>query len=212
LVFLRSVSVVAGAIDPYLIGCIGFGLNDVLELVLGAGDQYLSYLSPEWPAGEPQVWDPDGEIQIGGLLTEAEVSAAEVALGAVSLPDLADSCTNPAQAGLALRWLSRTPRGLKVTIGPAGLSLGPVLAVAADHRTVLTPAAFISETLIAASARLATHAADNEDSQRTLRAFTCYRVEELLRGPTRTAFPPAKTQWWTPASAPMPGPAISPCS
>jgi hypothetical protein len=120
-------------------------------------------------------------------LTDSEVDAAEAALRATSLADLAESCLNPAQARLALRWLSRTPQGLRATIGPAGVSFGPVLAVLASQGTVLTPAALISEMLIAASARLAEQASSDRDSRRTLRAFTSFRVEGLLEGPARIA-------------------------
>ena len=187
LLFLRSVSMVAAAIDPYLVNCIGFGLNDVLEVSLRAGDHSLSQLSPQWPAGQPPSWAPDEDVRIDELITEAEVSAAERALRAFSLPGLADSCTNPAQVALALQWLSRPPHELRVTVGPAGFSLGPVLAVATSDRTVCMPAALISETLLAASVRLTARAAGDAASQRTLRAFTGYRVEELLRGPARVS-------------------------
>jgi hypothetical protein len=185
LLFLRSTSMVAAAIDPYLISRIGFGLNDVLELTLRAGDCYLSQLSPAWLPGEPPDWGADEGIQVDRIVTEAEVAAAERALQAVSLPDLADSCANPAQAALALQWLSRRSLDLRVTMAPGGLSLGSVLAVAASQGTVLMPAALIPETLLAASARLATRAAGDKGSRQALRAFTAYRAEELLQGPAR---------------------------
>jgi hypothetical protein len=82
LLFLRSASMVAAAADPYLIGRIGFGLNDVIELALRVSDRTLSYLSPAWPAGEVPDWAQDDGVQIEEFITEAEVSAAERSLQA----------------------------------------------------------------------------------------------------------------------------------
>jgi hypothetical protein len=195
LLFLRSASMVAAAADPYLIGRIGFGLDDVLELALRVGDRNLSYLSPAWPAGEVPDWAQDDGGQIEEFITEAEVSAAERSLQAFRLADLAESCAHPGRAALALEWLSRKPLGLRVTVGPAGLSLGPVLIVSHENEAVVMPAALISQTLLAASERLTVMAARDEGSRQALRAFTSYRVEELLQGPARIAYvdPPGGT-------------------
>jgi len=44
MLFLRSASMVAAAIDPFLVRRLGFGLADVIELTLRVGDSYLSDL------------------------------------------------------------------------------------------------------------------------------------------------------------------------
>jgi hypothetical protein len=152
LLFLRSASMVAAAVDPFLIRRIGFGLGDVIELTLRTGDVYLSRLSPAWLADELPADGDDARLEIDGLITEAEVAAA-VCAQALRLTDIANSCSRPDQAALALRWLSCGHRDLRMSIRPDGLSLGPVLAVATDRGTVPVPAAFLAQTLLAASAR-----------------------------------------------------------
>ena len=184
LVFLRSDSMVAAAIDPHLVRRLGFGLGDVIELTLRVGDSYLSHLSPMWPSGELPADGEDPDLGIDGLVTEAEVSAV-AHMQELRLTDVADACSHPEQAALALRWLSCGHRGLRMSIGPEGLSLGPVLAVATDGGIVPVPAALLTQTLLAASARLTALAARDRSSLRTLRAFTSFRMEDLLRGPAK---------------------------
>jgi hypothetical protein len=186
LLFLRSASMVAAAVDEFLIRRIGFGLDDVIELTLRTGDVYLSQLSPVWPSCELPADGEDARLEIDGLVTEAEVTAA-VRMQALDLIDIANWCSRPDQAALALQWLSRGHRDLRMSIHPDGLSLGPVVAVATDRGTVPVPAAFLAQTLLAASARLTALAARDRSSLRTLRAFTCYRMEDLLRGPAKVA-------------------------
>lgn len=74
-----------------------------------------------------------------------------------------------------------------MTINPAGLSLGPVLAVTTGAATVPVPAALMAQTLLAAAERLAARAAKSGPARRTLRALTTYRAEDLLQGPARPA-------------------------
>lgn len=186
LVFLRSVSMVAAAIDPYLVGRAGFGLADVTELILRAGDVYLERISPAWPPGELQPVDEEGYLRIDGAVTEDEVHAAARAQG-LDLRSVADSCSRPDQAALALRWLSSEPGALRMSIVSEGLSLGPVLAVTGGRGSVLVPAAMLTQTLVAASARLTSLAARSKRSLRMLRSFTTYRLEELLHGPATLA-------------------------
>ena len=68
-----------------------------------------------------------------------------------------------------------------MSVRPEGLSLGPMLAVASEGGSVPVPAAFLMQALLAASAQLAALAASDPASLRTLRAFTTYRMEDLLR-------------------------------
>ncbi len=188
LVFLRGASTVAFATDPYLVRRLGFGLSDVIELILRASDSYLSHLSPAWPPGSIPADSEDTHLDIGRVITEAEVSAARRAQE-LRLTDIAASCSHPDRAALALRWLGCQRQDLRVSVRPDGLSLGPVLTVASEGGSVPVPAAFLMQALLAASARLTALAARDAASLRTLRAFTTYRMEELLRGPAEIAPP-----------------------
>src|SRR6266498_1236260 len=163
---------------PYLVRRLGFGLSDVIELILRASDSYLSHLSPAWPPGSIPADSEDTHLDIGRVITEAEVSAARRAQE-LRLTDIAASCSHPDRAALALRWLGCQRQDLRVSVRPDGLSLGPVLTVASEGGSVPVPAAFLMQALLAASARLTALAARDAASLRTLRAFTTYRMEEL---------------------------------
>jgi hypothetical protein len=177
---------VAAAIDPFLVRRLGFGLGDVVEFTLRAGDTYLSELSPAWPPGEtPGADDVDAGEEVDDLVTEAEI-AATVRAQAVCLDDIAASCSRPGQAELALQWLSRRQGHLRVSVRPEGLSFGPVLAVVDEHGTVAVPAALLLQTLLAAASRLTALAARDNSSLQALQSFTFYRMEDLLRGSART--------------------------
>jgi hypothetical protein len=111
-----------------------------MELGLCAGDRYLSLLSPEWPAGDPPLWTAGADIHAGDFLTTAEVAAAETALGAVSLLEIADGCAYPERAELALEWLSRTPQELADEVDELGSEREAAAAInkaEADHDAAL---------------------------------------------------------------------------
>ena len=59
---------VAFAIDPYVLRRIGFGLSDVIELILRTSDSYLSHLSPAWPSGSIPADGEDTQLDTTTLL------------------------------------------------------------------------------------------------------------------------------------------------
>ena len=140
----------AGAIDSVLVPARGYGLFDVVELVLRRVDRVASVLSPVWPAGErPNLDDP-------ATITDAELQAAA---GLGTFNDLLDACTDPIRARAALEAHSQAAKRLRFDLSSPISSFGDVIAVKQGAGAFLPlPAALLMEALPAVASSLADQA------------------------------------------------------
>ena len=140
----------ADVIDGVLVPARGYGLSDVVELVLRRVDHAASALSPVWPAGErPDLDDP-------ATITDAELQAAA---GLGTFNDLLDACSDPIRARAALEAHSRVAKRLRFDPSSPISSFGDVVAVKQGPGAFLPlPAALLMEALPAAAASLADQA------------------------------------------------------
>lgn len=92
---------VSKAIDPILIGRIGFGVRDLLDVVLGYQDAAIAAVAESWPVGDV---DLDGNT----VVTTAEIEAAERLL-ALGTPE---HLLSTARHHLALNWITCTSTAL----------------------------------------------------------------------------------------------------
>ena len=131
--------VLARTIDPVLIEDLGYGLADVVELVLRRVDHVAVTLSPVWPrGGRPSVGDPP-------LIDTQEYEAARMLSGIV---DQAAVCRDPERARKVLHSHSPTPESLLYRRIQGMSSFGTALAVRASGRSYIAlPAAFLMEAL-----------------------------------------------------------------
>ena len=139
--------VLAGAIDSVLVPARGYGLFDVVELVLRRIDDVASVLSPAWPAGERPNLDGPATI------TDAELQAAA---GLGTFNDLLGSCSDPVRARAALEAHSRVAKRLRFDLSSPVSSFGDVVAVKQGAGAFLPlPAALLMEALPAVASSLA---------------------------------------------------------
>lgn len=143
-------NLLAGTIDSVLVRDRGYGLSDVVELVLRRVDRVASALCPVWPAGErPDLDDP-------ATITDAELQAAA---GLGTFNDLLDSCSDPVRARAALEAHSRAAKRLRCDLASPISSFGDVVAVKQGAGGFLPlPAALLMEALPAAASSLADQA------------------------------------------------------
>jgi hypothetical protein len=180
-VLLRAVSMTAAAIDPVLVPVRGFGLTDVMEVVLGHADRLTSALTPAWPEArpdEPAFWNAAEPV-----VSEAEIAIVRDQL-AVDPEALVADCRHPARAAAALAWLSRPASAIKVASRPTESALGPMLVVDGGPRRVSVPAAMTLATLAAATQALADQAAKSARSHHRLNAIVQRRTVRVLMGHT----------------------------
>jgi hypothetical protein len=163
--FLDTAWMVAAAIDDSIVGPLGFGLSDVLEVVLRHLDDITVTLSPAWPeyaGGRDDPCAPDEWI--GGRVARIAASPAVVTpdeLDAaraepVAMPTWIARCESAERAERAFRWLTRPTLAARLDYSMGGAVLGPVLALETEAGPHLVPAAF---GLSAAAAAMATLAA-----------------------------------------------------
>ncbi|WP_329065667.1 hypothetical protein [Amycolatopsis sp. NBC_01480] len=180
-VFLRSVSMTAAVIDPVLVPVRGFGLADVMEVVLGHSDKLVSALAPAWPGARPDgpaFWEAAEPV-----VSEAEIAVVRDGM-AVGPEELVTECRYPARAAAALTWLTRPASAIKVASRPTEPALGPTLVVDGGSRSVFVPAALTMATLAAATRELADQAAESALSHHRLNAVVQRRVVRVLMGHT----------------------------
>lgn len=148
----------AGTIDRVLLQARGYGLFDVVELVLRRVDRVASALSPVWPAGKRRGLDDPASI------TDAELQAAA---GLGTFDDLLDSCSDPVRARAALEAHSQAAKRLQCDLsspisffGEVPISFfGDVVAVKQGAGAFLPlPAALLMEALPAVASSLADQA------------------------------------------------------
>ena len=149
---IQEAQLVASCIDPVLVRHLGYGLADVVELILRRVDHVATTLAPVWTSG--QTHGP-GDLP---SITSDEINAT------VGLQDImvqVAACTNPERTLRALASHS-SPRNKMSTVQVSqfqAASFGTALAVrfgANNYRTV--PAALLMEVIPALASDLAAKA------------------------------------------------------
>jgi len=117
---VRSALFFADIVDPTLVREVGFGIRDMVELVLLQMDHCVATMA--------QIWHPPPK---DWRTARPEISPSEVAAYA-SAPRLADTVqlsSNPLRAKRALEWATASPEAFFVALGIDTPALGPWLTV-----------------------------------------------------------------------------------
>lgn len=173
--FLRGAQLTGFAVDEQLVAVHGFGLSDVLELVLQYTDHAVTALAPAWPR-EYEGRAP-GEIACELIPGEVQAARAIVGLDPAVLPG---RCREPERARRALEWLTADLAGLPLRYHPSGRLLGPVLAVRAHGRRHLVPVSAALDSFAAAVGKLILDVPDREAAEERLQELTVHRAGQLL--------------------------------
>ncbi|MFA9430963.1 hypothetical protein [Egicoccus sp. AB-alg2] len=144
--FEAPVSIVESArfhswvLDSRLYELLGFGIGDLVELVLRACDSAVARLEPGWP---PDPVDREAEVRVSRDECEA---VAEVP----SLEDLVEDCADPEAARAALAWATVPLEDAAKTLANQHHTLGPVLAVGTDGATYPVPPGMLLDVVFEA--------------------------------------------------------------
>lgn len=163
---------VADAVDDVLDKMLGFGVRDVLDVVLAYNDWAIAQLAPAWPQS--------AESQEGtSRLSQAEVEAARNVVAAGTPNALTATETN----GKALDWLTCDAAEFSYTGGHPQSPFGRFLRVrglpwAEGDEAHWIPLAFIPEVLSYAIGKLAHEAASSPEAQNR---FAQLAAEEVRR-------------------------------
>lgn len=175
----------SSAIDHVLIENEGYGLRDVVELILRRIDHVAWSLAPTWPSdGTAEVGDPP-------RVSDQEFAAAQ------SLRPLLDEvarCSSPERALVALQRHAVPLKGLTCDPHDPVSSFGSAVAVTVDHEQyVAVPAGVLIESLDAVGATLARRARELDASvdDRWARAVAG-RVGHALAGSGHSTAGPLK--------------------
>jgi len=117
---VRSALFLADIVDPTLAREVGFGIRDLVELVLLQMNDCVATMAQIWRP-PPNDW----------RTARPEISPSEVAAYAKA-PRLADTVqlsSNPVRAKLALEWATASPESFVVTLGIDAPAIGPWLTV-----------------------------------------------------------------------------------
>lgn len=146
---------VADAVDDTLLRLEGFGIADLVELVLRFVDRFIEVCSPFWSHTAVQTLDAPATV------TAAEIMALE---DIARLEDVVAECTHPERALLALRWGTRDAHDLRFE--PDGDTLfGEVIAVRlASGELWPMPPSLQMEALFSAVSVLARLASESADA------------------------------------------------
>ncbi|MET7901963.1 hypothetical protein ABZS86_10895 [Streptomyces sp. NPDC005355] len=176
LLVLRSLQLTARAVDEHLVGAVGFGLGDVIELAVRYTDRRVGESAHAWPAPEE---DPDGET-ISCWLTQASVDAVAAA-ERDCLDDIVSACDRPERARRALDWLTADIGKLKLKYDPMRQLLGPVLAVRAHGRRIPVPASEALQAVTAAAEQLLRQLGFNQDLAQRVQDLAVVRAADVLQ-------------------------------
>lgn len=150
---------VAYAVDATLLKLEGFGVEDLLELVLRYVDRFIEVCSPFWPEQVAEDLDASPNVRA------AEVEAIR---DVPSLEAIAEECMYPERALRALKW--GTVERRQINFEPDGDTiLGMPLAVRLSAGVIWPmPPSFLMESLFASAQNLAQRAlrASQECSER----------------------------------------------
>lgn len=190
LLVLRALQQTARAVDQPLGVAAGFGITDLVDLVMHVGDRTLSELAPAWPSPELDV-DRDMEGEISCRITPAEVAAA-AGIATADPSDLPDRCSRPVPARRVLQWMTRRVKDLPLRYDPETPLLGPVLALTAHGRHIPVPPAVATDALAPAVSLLLKRlpAAELAAAEERMQALTVARLARLLRLNTVPDLPP----------------------
>ena len=172
---IDELGLLAHAIDPVLVDHQGYGLGDLIELVLRRMDHIAGVLSAAWP--DDDVPEPDSPVYI----TDNELAAAN------RLEDIfsqVDACEAPERAREALLAHSVSPQRLACRLDdPVSVFADTIcLRFGADEWTPV-PGGLLLEALIACGVRLAGLASQlSGDAETRWRSVVSDRVGCMLAG------------------------------
>ena len=175
------------AIDHVLIPEIGYGLDDIVELVLRRVDHVASVLSPSWPT------EDRAELGEQPRILPGELDAART-LG--PLGEQVRACRRPDRVELALAAHSTSPERLPCFPCDTVSSFSDTIAVRQGAEVYLPlPAAFLMESLDAVAVSLASRASRIDDRVRqSWRQVVGMRLAALLKGSGHQIYGPLRTE------------------
>lgn len=162
---------VSRAIDPLLIDRVGFGVRDLLDVVLGYQDAATAIFAESWPDG-------DIDLDADTVVTKEEVEAAErlIALGTPAHLLPTD------RHRLALKWITCTSAALSYDPGAPESPVGRFVRVEdpswAEPRWL--PLHVIPGALAAAVSELAEQVATDPDARRCFAQAAAAEVRDAL--------------------------------
>jgi hypothetical protein len=142
-------ALLAASIDGFLRPELGFGLNDVGEVILRRLDRVVELIAPHWPGGSA------ADVGAEPSVTEAEVTAAQEL---PSFQDILDSCSDSDRARLAAAHF--VPPSGTLGFDHAAATFGPVIGARHRDGEVWLPAGMLIESLPAIGAQLSRRAAN----------------------------------------------------
>lgn len=174
-------------IDDVLIPEIGYGLDDVVELVLRRVDHVVSVLSPSWPT------EDRAELGEQPRILPNELDAAR---SLRPLREQVRACRHPDRVELALAAYSTSAKRLSYSPREAASSFSDTIAIRQGAEAYLPlPAAFLMESLDAVAISLASRAVTIDNRVRRLwREVVAVRLAELLKGSGHQIYGPLRTE------------------
>ncbi|MCL5958113.1 MAG: hypothetical protein M1358_02150, partial [Chloroflexi bacterium] len=181
---LRAATMVAEAIDPFILDRHGFRLSDLVEAALAYSDHCLSNVRPSWPvgrlprdAGEPEHESLKTRIRRIAIAAVA-LNDSEVEAASIHVPDEEWQliCEVPAQAAAAWAWATRPADALQLSIAPIEPMLGSTLNIRTDSGERPLPVALVLDALTVAVAELGAEAAADEACRSRLQEITELRA------------------------------------
>jgi hypothetical protein len=162
---------VSKAIDPLLIDRIGFGVRDLLDVVLGYQDAAIATVAESWPEG-------DLDLDADTVVTKEEVEAAERLLSLGTPAHLLPTHRHR----LALNWITCTSAALSYDPGSRQSPVGRFLRVE-DPSWVephWLPLHFVPGALGHAAGELAAQVATDPDARRRFAEVAAAEVRDAL--------------------------------
>lgn len=162
---------VSKAIDPILIDCIGFGVRDLLDVVLGYQDAAIAIVAESWPGG-------DLDLDADTVVTKEELAAAERLLTLGTPAHLLST----ERHHLALNWITCTSAVLSYDPGSQQSPVGRFLRVEDPEwlEPRWLPLHFIPGALGRAVGELAAQVATDPDARRRFAEAAAAEVRDAL--------------------------------
>ena len=187
---VESLRLLSNVIDPVLVEHLGFGLEDVVELVLRRVDHVASVLEPTWSSREES-------LDATPFITGEEFAAAATLL---DISDQVGASRFPDRVRRALEYLSATPDDLSFDSSGVGAPFGALLAVRLSHEEyVPVPAGMLVDSLCQMGEALAekAHSLDPAVEHRWIRKME-RGVAYLLAGSGHHVFGPVRASHGSP--------------
>jgi hypothetical protein len=161
---------VSGAIDDLLVGELGFGVSDVVDVVLGYADAAITILAPSWPTDE---FPGEGEVHLSPSEFTAANAVLEMGTPAVLEQD--------ERHRLALEWMTCDADELPYEPSDGQSPFGRFVRVRTKTDNIRwLPLAFLPEILSYAVGRLAAEAAHLPGAQDLFAGAVANDVRTLL--------------------------------